>query len=87
MPVIRPSTDLGSNYDEIFELCHKYSEPVFITKNGNVDLVVMSVGTYEILFGKHELYNSINEGLDQIKSKKVKPMNEAIKSIREKINR
>jgi hypothetical protein len=42
MPTIRPSVDLSNNYNEISELCHEYSEPVFITKNGTGDLAVMS---------------------------------------------
>ena len=85
MPIIRPSADLRNNYGEISELCHKYSEPVFITKNGTGDLVVMSIETYELLAGKLQLYSLIEEGLDQVKKGRVKPMKKTIKSIREKI--
>ena len=46
MPQIRPITDLR-NTTEISELCHAKREPVFITKNGYGDLVVMSIETYE----------------------------------------
>ena len=42
MPNIRPSSDLRNKYNEISEFCHKYNEPVFITKNGTGDLVLMS---------------------------------------------
>ena len=86
MPTIRPSADLRNNYNEISELCHEYLEPVFITKNGTGDLAVMSIETYELLAGKIELYNFIEQGLDQVKNGKVKPMKNTIKSIREKIN-
>ena len=86
MPTIRPSADLRNNYNEISELCHEYSEPVFITKNGTEDLAVMSIETYELLAGKLELYNFIEKGLDQVKYGKVKPMKNTIKSIREEIN-
>jgi prevent-host-death family protein len=86
MPTIRPSADLRNNYNEISELCHEYLEPVFITKNGTGDLAVMSIETYELLAGKIELYNFIEQGLDQVKNGKVKPMKNAIKSIREEIN-
>lgn len=48
MPQIRPITDLR-NTTEISELCHAKNEPVFITKNGYGDLVVMSMETYEML--------------------------------------
>ena len=42
MAVIRPSSDLRNRYGEISEFCNKHQEPVFITKNGSGDLVVMS---------------------------------------------
>ncbi len=48
MPQIRPITDLR-NTTEISEVCHARREPVFITKNGYGDLVVMSIETYEEL--------------------------------------
>lgn len=87
MPTIRPSADLRNNYSEISELCHEYPEPVFITKNGTGDLAVMSIETYELLAGKLELYRMIREGIEDIETGKTKPMKEAIKSIREKINK
>lgn len=46
MPQIRPITDLR-NTTEISELCHAKREPLFITKNGYGDLVIMSIETYE----------------------------------------
>jgi prevent-host-death family protein len=46
MPQIRPITDLR-NTTEISNVCHAKREPVFITKNGYGDLVVMSMETYE----------------------------------------
>lgn len=47
MPNIRPISDLRNNANDISEFCHKSREPVFITKNGVGDMVVMSVETYE----------------------------------------
>ena len=47
MPNIRSSADLRNKYNEISLLCHKYQEPVFITKNGKGDLAVMSIEAYE----------------------------------------
>ena len=87
MPTIRPSADLRNNYNEISELCHEYLEPVFITKNGTGDLVVMSIETYELLSGKLELYSLLGEGLNQVKQGKTKPMKETLKSIRSKIEK
>jgi len=46
MPQIRPITDLR-NTTEISELCHANREPLFITKNGYGDLVVMSIEMHE----------------------------------------
>ena len=48
MPQIRPITDLR-NTNEISELCHARKEPIFITKNGYGDLVIMSIEAYEEL--------------------------------------
>lgn len=48
MPQIRPITDLR-NTTKISELCHAKQEPVFITKNGYGDLVVMSIDAYEAM--------------------------------------
>ena len=48
MPQIRPITDLR-NTSEISDACHARREPVFITKNGYGDLVVMSIETYEAM--------------------------------------
>lgn len=44
---IRPSAAIRQNYNEIAELCRKTAEPIFLTKNGEGDLVVMDMGTYE----------------------------------------
>ena len=46
MPQIRPITDLR-NATEISEVCHAKKEPVFITKNGYSDMVIMSIEAYE----------------------------------------
>ena len=85
MPVIRPSADLRNSYNEISDFCHEHAEPVFITKNGKGDLVVMSIETYELLSGKLELYSLIGTGLDQVKQKKIKPMKESLRMIKQKI--
>mgnify|MGYP000397032988 FL=1 len=43
---IRPSAAIRQNYNEIAEQCRKTGEPVFLTKNGEGDLVVMDIETY-----------------------------------------
>jgi PHD/YefM family antitoxin component YafN of YafNO toxin-antitoxin module len=68
MPTIRKSADLRNNYGKISDFCHKYREPVFITKNGEGDLAVMSIETYEELMGRLELYEAIEVGMNQIEN-------------------
>ena len=43
---IRPSANIRQNYNDIAEMCRKSHEPVFLTKNGEGDLVVMDIETY-----------------------------------------
>ncbi|MCD8016926.1 MAG: type II toxin-antitoxin system Phd/YefM family antitoxin [Oscillospiraceae bacterium] len=43
---IRPSTAIRQNYDEIANICRSTAEPVFLTENGEGDLVVMDIETY-----------------------------------------
>lgn len=81
MPSIRPSSDLRNNYNEISRFCHKFNEPVYITKNGQGDLAVMSIETYEKIVGKLELYKLIDEGLDAHNNGMVRPFKEAIQDI------
>lgn len=60
MPQIRPITDLR-NTTEISELCHAKKEPLFITKNGYGDLVVMSIEMYEEMLSTVETDKAIWE--------------------------
>ena len=45
--IIKPSTALRNDYGTISELAHKEEEPIYITKNGEGDLVVMSIDAFE----------------------------------------
>ncbi len=83
MPSIRPSSDLRNNYNDISQFCHQYGEPVYITKNGQGDLAVMSIETYERLVGKFELYKLLDEGMDAISEKKVRPFRTVLADIQE----
>ena len=47
MSMIRPVSDLRNNFAEISKLVHETEQPLFLTKNGYGDLVVMSIETYE----------------------------------------
>ena len=66
MPVIRPSSDLRNNYNEISTICHQTNRPVYITKNGAGDLAVMSIELYELLTDKHILYKELEKGISSL---------------------
>lgn len=71
MPVIRPSSDLRNNYNEISTICHETKRPVYITKNGAGDLAVMSIELYELLTDRFELYKELEKGIDSLKNNDV----------------
>ena len=54
MALIRPCADLRNNYNEISKICHETKEPMYITKNGTNDLVVLSDEAYEDMLKKNE---------------------------------
>ncbi len=85
MPSIRPSSDLRNRYNEISEFCHKYEEPVYITKNGQGDLAIMSIETFERLMGKFELLGLLNEGMEDLKKGRVKPYREVFNAIEKEL--
>lgn len=66
MPNIRPISDLRNNSNEISEFCRGTREPVFITKNGIGDMVVMSLETYERQQAQLELYAKLAEAEAEI---------------------
>lgn len=86
MPNIKSSTDLRNNYNDISTFCHETREPVFITKNGQGDLAVMSIEAYEALNGKLELYRLLDEGREAVKAGKKRPLQEAMKDIKRSIS-
>ena len=61
MPIIRPVSDLRNNFNEISELCHEENKPVFVTRQGKGDMVVMSHAHYEMLINLLELYQKLGE--------------------------
>ena len=81
MPVIRNCTDLSSNYLEISDFCHKFKEPVFLTKNGEGDLAIMSIEAYEEMAGRNELYRLIQEGIDDIEKGRTLTEKEVIQNM------
>lgn len=58
MPQIIPIKEL-KNTSEISDLCHKTDEPIYVTKNGYGDMVIMSIEKYESILKKLETYQDI----------------------------
>ena len=83
MPQIIPIKDL-KNTSEISEMCHKAGEPIYITKNGYGDMVIMSMEIYEATMKKFAMYRDIELSEKQIESGKVKDVREALKETRAK---
>lgn len=65
MSTIRPISDLRNRSGDISKLCHESAEPVFITKNGREDLVVMSQAAYDEQQARLELYAKLGEAEDE----------------------
>lgn len=61
MPKIRPVSDLRNHFADISKTVHESSEPVFLTKNGHGDMVVMSMETYERFQFDSEVYFKLKE--------------------------
>jgi len=81
MPNIRSSTDLRNSYNDISAFCHETCEPVFITRNGQGDLAVMSIDAYDELSGRKELYRLLDEGRQAVLEGRVRPLEEAFDDI------
>ena len=56
------STVLRNNYSEISEQCHMDSEPMIVTRNGNGDLAIMGVDSYEQLRARLDFYEFLMQG-------------------------
>lgn len=83
MPRIIPIRDL-KNTAEISEKCHSTNEPVFVTKNGYGDMVIMSIETFERLSYMNSVYYKIEQGERSIKDGKTVSGEKSLKELREK---
>jgi PHD/YefM family antitoxin component YafN of YafNO toxin-antitoxin module len=83
MPNIIPIKEL-KNTSEISDLCHKCDEPVYVTKNGYGDMVIMSMETYEAVSSRLKMYQSLLTSEQQIKEGKVKDARKSLATVREK---
>ena len=68
MALIRPCADLRNNYNEISRICHETNQPIYITRNGTNDLVVLSDEAYENLTKDFE--ETAEERIDRLLAEK-----------------
>jgi prevent-host-death family protein len=68
VPHIRPVSDLRNNFADISRTVHETAEPVFLTKNGYGDMVVMSIEAYERKMFESEIYFKLKEAELESKS-------------------
>ena len=86
MPVIKPISDLRNKANEISDLAHKSKEPIFITKNGVGDMVVMSMAQYGQLQLKLELFSKLAVAPAQRASgDKGRTLNQVMKDLRKRL--
>lgn len=83
MPQIIPIRDLKKT-SEISEMCRKTKEPVFITKNGYGDMVIMSMETYEKNMLMNDIYRKLDEAEKSITKGEVMDGFESLRNTREK---
>ena len=85
MPQIIPIKDLKKT-SEISEMCHTTNEPVFITKNGYGDMVIMSMRTYEERLGMADIYAKLAEAEEDIRAGRISDAASSLSDIRAKYN-
>ncbi len=72
------------NTNGISEMCNNTDQPIFVTKNGYGDLVVMSMKTYEERLGKLELYEQLAVSEAQFEKGEVLEARKALSDLRKK---
>lgn len=65
-------------------MCHRTDEPIYVTKNGYGDMVIMSIESYEHTMKQLKMYEDFEVSERQIKEGKVKDARESILSIRKR---
>ena len=84
---IRPSANIRQNYNEIATLCHETMEPVFLTKNGEGDLVVISIEAYNQREASLDLREKLLEAEEQLAAGvKPVPLDEAAAKWRARVD-
>lgn len=82
---IIPIRDL-KNTSEISQMCKESEEPIYITKNGYGDMVIMSMEVYKEKMFMLDVYDKLMAAEEEIKTGKTLDADSSVKSIREKYN-
>ncbi|MBQ7699411.1 MAG: type II toxin-antitoxin system Phd/YefM family antitoxin [Clostridia bacterium] len=85
MPQIIPIRDL-KNTSEISEMCKNAAEPIFITKNGYGDMVIMSMEMYEKKMFLLDAYARLDAAEEQVKQGKILDADKALSDLKNKYN-
>lgn len=83
MPQIVPIKEL-KNTNRISQMCHETGEPIYVTKNGYGDLVVMSMEAYERQMVLNEVTAKLAAAEEDVAAGRVVPAKEAFAALREK---
>ena len=83
MPSIVPIRDL-KNTTAISQLCHEENEPIFVTKNGYGNIVIMSMETYEKNLFLSNVYGKLEEAKQDMKNGRYSSVEDAVSRIKEK---
>ena len=59
MPNIRPISELRNNANELSDLCRQTREPIYITRNGSGDMVLLNIEEYERRMALIDLYGKL----------------------------
>ena len=84
MPKIIPIRDLR-NTSEISEMCRESNEPIYITKNGYGDMVIMSLPLYEQKMFMQNVYDKLAEAEEDVAAGRAHDASESLDRIRKKI--
>ena len=82
MPQIIPIKDLKDTA-KVSEMCHKSSDPIFETKNGYGDMVLMSMEAFEEMHQREQLYRELEISENEIRGGKTRSAREALSDVRE----
>ena len=83
MPRIIPIRDLKKT-GSISQMCQELDEPIFVTKNGYGEMVIMSMKMYEEIMFMQNVYNKLAEAETEVAAGKTKNAKESLKLTREK---